>query len=144
MSNRHVQNLRHLLRTDYHRYLKYNHYDLNNLPGLINSIGLMLRSPGIVAVFIQRLDYLNFSWYGDKGFNLMKYDLRIVLFILNYFKRTIFKIAIPKTVNIGPGLVISGRGVFGLAQEANQREAVVEKGARHARGFSQDEALFER
>jgi hypothetical protein len=84
MSNKHVQNLRHLLRADYRRYLKYNHYDLNNLPGLINSIGLMLRSPGIVAVFIQRLDYLNFSWYGDKGFNLMKYDLRIVLFILNY------------------------------------------------------------
>jgi serine acetyltransferase len=110
MSNRHVQNLRHLLRTDYRRYLKNNHYDLNNLPGLIQSIRLILRSPGIVAVFIQRLDYLNFSWYGDKGLNLMKYDLRIVLFILNYFKRTIFKIAIPKTISIGPGLVISGRG----------------------------------
>ena len=110
MSNKHVQNMRYLLKTDYRRYLKYNNYDLNDLPGLIKSIGLILKSPGIAAVFIQRLDYLNYSWYGDKGLNLMKYYFSVVLFILNYFKRTIFKICIPKAVYIGPGLVISGRG----------------------------------
>lgn len=40
----------------------------------------------------------------------MKYYIRLVLCPFNYLRKTLMKIEIPKSLSIGPGLVLSSRG----------------------------------
>jgi serine O-acetyltransferase len=116
-TNRHIRKMCFQLRSDYRRHLESYGYPSADQTGSLGKLLAFLRSPGFFAVLVHRLMHLGDTGYHGKRCLLMRYYIRLVLCPFNYLRKTLMKIEIPKSLSIGPGLVLSSRGEIVVGAE---------------------------
>ena len=109
-TNKHIRKMCFQLRSDYRRQFESCGYPSAGRSGFLGKLSALLKSPGFFAVLVHRLMHLGDTGYHGKTCVLMKYYIRLVLCPFNYLRKTLMKIEIPKSLSIGPGLVLSSRG----------------------------------